>query len=161
MNEWEAKNKDVIETYRANVSTDTDALAEHLRRNKGVVETFRANGGRVEGWGPLILLTTTGAKSGQPRIAPLMLVEEEDRILAVASKGGFPKHPDWYLNLLAHPEVTVEVGSEKFTTTAKILSGDERAKAFKRAVEVYPDYAEYQMKTKRELPVIALERPAR
>jgi F420H(2)-dependent quinone reductase len=161
MNEWEAKNKDVIETYRANVSTDTDALAEHLRRNKGVVETFRANGGRVEGWGPLILLTTTGAKSGQPRIAPLMLVEEEDRILAVASKGGFPKHPDWYLNLLAHPEVTVEVGSEKFTTTAKILSGDERAKAFKRAVEVYPDYAEYQTKTERELPVIALERPAR
>lgn len=161
MNEWEAKNKDVIETFRANVSTDTDALAEHLRRNKGVVETFRANEGRVEGWGPLILLTTTGAKSGQPRIAPLMLVEEEDRILAVASKGGFPKHPDWYLNLLAHPEVTVEVGREKFTTTAKILSGDERAKAFKRAVEVYPDYAEYQTKTERELPVIALERPAR
>lgn len=161
MNEWEAQNKGVIETFRANGKADTDALAEHLRRNKGVVETFRANGGKVEGWGPLILLTTTGAKSGQPRIAPLMLVEEEDRILAVASKGGFPKHPDWYLNLLAHPEVTVEVGSEKFTTTAKILSGDERAKAFKRAVEVYPGYAEYQTKTERELPVIALERPAR
>jgi len=136
MNEWEARNKDVI-------------------------ETFRANAGKIEGWGSLILLTTTGAKSGQPRIAPLMLVEEGDRILAVASKGGSPKHPDWYLNLLAHPEVTVEVGSEKFTTTAKVLSGDERTKAFKRAVEVFPYYAEYQKKTEREIPVIALERPAR
>ncbi len=136
MNEWEARNKDVI-------------------------ETFRANAGKIEGWEPLILLTTTGAKSGQPRIAPLMLVEEGDRILAVASKGGSPKHPDWYLNLLAHPEVTVEVGSEKFTTMAKVLSGDERTKAFKRAVEVFPYYAEYQRKTEREIPVIALERPAR
>jgi F420H(2)-dependent quinone reductase len=136
-------------------------MNEWEARNKRVIETFRANGGKVEGWGPLILLTTTGAKSGQPRIAPLILVEEGDRILAVASKGGFPKHPDWYLNLLAHPEVTVEVGSEKFTTTAKILSGDERAKAFKRAVEVFPNYAEYQKKTEREIPVIALERPAR
>ncbi len=136
-------------------------MNEWEARNKKVIEAFRANGGKVEGGGSLILLTTTGAKSGQPRIAPLMLVEEGDRILAVASKGGFPKHPDWYLNLLAHPEVTVEVGSEKFTTTAKILSGDERAKAFKRAVEVFPPYAEYQTKTEREIPVIALERPAR
>ncbi len=134
-------------------------MSEWEVRNKNVIETFRANAGKVEGWGSLILLTTTGAKSGQPRIAPLMLVEEGDRILAVASKGGSPKHPDWYLNLLAHPEVTVEVGSEKFTTTAKVLSGDERTKAFKRAVEVFPNYAEYQRKTEREIPVIALERP--
>lgn len=130
-------------------------------RNKGVIEEFRANGGKVGGWGALILLTTTGAKSGQPRIAPLMLVEDGDRVIAVASKGGAPKDPEWYLNLRAHPQVTVEVRDEKFETTAKILSGAEREKAFKKAVEVFPNYAEYQKKTEREIPVIALDRPAK
>ncbi len=130
-------------------------------RNKAVIEEFRANGGRVKGGGSLILLTTTGAKTGQPRIAPLMLVNDGDRLLAVASKGGAPKHPDWYLNLLAHPQVTVEVGTEKFTTTARVLTGAEREQAFKRAAEVFPPYAQYQQMTTREIPVIALERPAR
>ncbi len=129
------------------------------QRNKVVIEEFRANGGRVKGWAPLILLTTTGAKTGQPRIAPLMQVTDGDRLLAVASKGGAPKHPDWYLNLLAHPEVTVEVGGEKFNTTARILTGNEREQAFERSVEVFPPYAAYQKKTNREIPVIALERP--
>ena len=115
-------------------------------RNKAVIEEFRTHGGKVNGWASLILLTTTGAKTGQPRIAPLMLVTDGDRLLAVASKGGHPKHPEWYLNLLAHPEVTVEVGSEKFTTTARILTGDEREQAFKRAVEVFPPYGQYQKK---------------
>ncbi len=130
-------------------------------RNKMVIEQFRAHGGQIEGNAPLILLTTIGAKTGQPRIAPLMLVTDGERILAVASKGGYPQHPDWYLNLLAHPEVTVEVGSEKFETTAKILTGKERELAFARAAEVFPPYAEYQKKTDREIPVIALERPGR
>nr|HET6901346.1 nitroreductase family deazaflavin-dependent oxidoreductase [Ktedonobacteraceae bacterium] len=130
-------------------------------RNKAVIEEFRTHGGKVNGEASLILLTTTGAKTRQPRIAPLMLVTDGDRLLAVASKGGHPKHPDWYLNLLAHPEVTVEVGSEKFTTTARVLTGDERERAFKRAVEVFPPYGEYQKKTAREIPVIALERPAK
>jgi deazaflavin-dependent oxidoreductase (nitroreductase family) len=130
-------------------------------RNNGVIEEFRTNGGKVTDWAPLILLTTTGAKTGQPRIAPLMLVEDGNSVLAVASKGGYPTHPDWYLNLLAHPEVTVEVGSEKFETTARVLSGAEREKAFKRAAEVFPPYAEYQTKTEREIPVVALDRPAR
>src|SRR2546423_1819961 len=105
-------------------------------RNKAVIEEFRTHGGKVKGWAPLMLLTTTGAKAGHP------------------------KHPDWYLNLLSHPEVTVEVGSEKFATTARILTGDEREQAFKRAVEVFPPYGQYQKKTTREIPVIALERPA-
>lgn len=130
-------------------------------RNKAVIEEFRARGGKVKGWGPLMLLTTTGAKTGQPRIAPLMLVNDGDRIIAIASKGGSPKHPEWYFNLLAHPEVTVEVDSEKFDTTARILSGKEREEAFRRAVEVFPPYAGYQEKTTREIPVIALERPAK
>ena len=130
-------------------------------RNKAVIEEFRAGGGQVKGWAPLILLTTTGAKTGQPRIAPLMHVADGDRIIAVASKGGHPNHPEWYLNLLAHPEVTVEVGSEKFDTTARILTGNERERAFRRAAEVFPPYAEYQKKTAREIPVIVLERPVK
>ncbi len=130
-------------------------------RNKAVIEEFRANGGKMKGAESLILLTTTGAKTGQTRINPLILVTDGDRILAVASAGGHPKHPDWYLNLLAHPEVTVEVGNEKFETTARVLTGKEREQAFTRAAEVFPPYAEYQKKTTREIPVIALERPAR
>jgi F420H(2)-dependent quinone reductase len=130
-------------------------------RNKAVIEEFRTHEGQVPGWGSLILLTTTGAKTGQQRIIPLMRVDDGDRVIAVASKGGYPKHPDWYLNVLAHPEVTVEVGSEKFETTARILTGQEREQAFARAVEVFPNYAEYQKKTDREIPVIALERPAK
>ncbi len=130
-------------------------------RNKAVIEEFRAKGGQVKEWDPLILLTTIGAKTGQKRIAPLMLVTDGNRLLAVASKGGAPKHPEWYLNLLAHPEVTVEVGSEKFETTARILTGDEREHAFRRAIEVFPPYADYQKKTTREIPVIALERPTK
>ncbi len=130
-------------------------------RNKAVIEEFRAHGGLVGGQALLILLTTTGAKTGQPRIAPLMLVPDGDRIIAVASKGGYPKHPEWYLNLLAHPEVTVEVGKEKFETTARILTGKEREQAFARAVDVFPPYAEYKKNTTREIPVIALERPAK
>lgn len=130
-------------------------------RNKSVIEEFRANRGRVNGGGQLMLLTTTGAKTGQPRIIPLMRVTEGDRLLAVASKGGAPKHPEWYLNLLAHPEVTVELGDETFKTTARVLTGEERERAFKRAVEVFPPYGEYQKMTAREIPVIALERPAR
>ncbi|GCE15910.1 nitroreductase family deazaflavin-dependent oxidoreductase [Tengunoibacter tsumagoiensis] len=136
-------------------------MNEWNERNQHVIEEFRANHGHVRGGAALILLTTTGAKTGQPRIAPLMYVPDGDRILAVASKGGDPKHPDWFLNILAHPEVTVEVGNEKFTTTANILSGAEREKAYRRAAEVFPPYAEYQKKTSREIPVIALERPAK
>ncbi|HEY3994038.1 MAG TPA: nitroreductase family deazaflavin-dependent oxidoreductase [Ktedonobacteraceae bacterium] len=129
-------------------------------RNEPVIKEFRENGGKVKGWAPLILLTTKGAKTGQLRINPLMYVPYGDTILAIASKGGAEKHPEWYLNILAHPEVTVEVGNEKFETTARILTGEEREKAFKKAVEVFPPYGEYQKKAPREIPVIALERPA-
>ena len=130
-------------------------------RNKAVIEEFRLHGGWVKGWAPLMLLTTTGARTGQPRIAPLMQVTDGDRLLAVASFGGAPKHPEWYLNLLAHPQGTVEVGGERFITTARVLTGAEREQAFKRAVEVFPPYGRYQEKTTREIPVIALERPAK
>lgn len=129
-------------------------------RNEPVIKEFRANGGKVNGWAPLILLTTKGAKTGQPRIIPLMYVPYGQTILAIASKGGAVKDPEWYLNVLAHPDVTVEVGNEKFETRARVLTGTEREKAFERAVEVFPPYGEYQKKAPREIPVIALERPA-
>ncbi|GHO65293.1 hypothetical protein KSC_041850 [Ktedonobacter sp. SOSP1-52] len=131
---------------------------EFIERNQKVVEEFRANSGKVPGWAPLILITTKGAKSGQERIYPLMSVPYGDTYLAVASKGGSPKHPLWYHNLMAHPDITVEVGSEKFPARARLLSGDERAQAFAKAISVFPPYGEYQKKTAREIPVFLLER---
>jgi deazaflavin-dependent oxidoreductase (nitroreductase family) len=136
--------------------SDTD----RIENNRRVIEEFRANGGHVEGWAPLILLTTRGAKSGQPRIYPLMSVPDGDHYIAVASKGGAPENPLWYHNLLAHPDVTVEVGNETFAATARLLKGDEREQAFAKAVAVFPPYGEYQKKTAREIPVFRLERRA-
>ena len=128
--------------------------------NRRVVEEFRAKGGNVQGWAPLILLTTKGAKSGQTRVYPLMSIPDGDHYLAVASKGGAPKNPLWYYNLLAHPDVTVEVGNEKFAATARLLTGNEREQAFAKAVAVFPPYGEYQKKTARQIPVFLLERRA-
>lgn len=136
--------------------SDTD----RIEYNRRVVEEFRANGGHVQGWAPLILLTTRGAKSGQPRIYPLMSVPYGADYIAVASKGGAPKHPLWYYNLLAHPDVTVEVGNETFAATARLLTGEEREQAFAKAVTVFTPYGEYQKKTAREIPVFLLERRA-
>lgn len=132
--------------------------AAFIENNRRVVEEFRANGGKVGGREGVFLLTIKGAKSGQERIYPLMTVTYGDNYLAVASKGGAPKNPAWYHNLLANPDVTVEVGTEKFPATARLLSGEERAKAFIRAVEVFPNYAEYQKHTDREIPVFIIER---
>ena len=134
------------------------SATDRIENNPRVVEEFRTNGGNVQGWGPLILLTIKGAQSGQPRVYPLMSVPYGDNYLAVASKGGAPKNPQWYYNLLAHPDITVEVGNEKFEATARQLTGDERAQAFAKAVAVFPNYAEYQKKTEREIPVFLLER---
>jgi F420H(2)-dependent quinone reductase len=133
---------------------------DRIEMNRRVVEEFRANGGKVQGWAPLILLTTKGAKSGQPRVYPLMSVPYGDNYIAVASKGGAPENPLWYNNLLAHPNVTVEVGDETFAATARLLTGAEREQAFAKAVAVFPPYGEYQKKTSREIPVFLLERRA-
>jgi deazaflavin-dependent oxidoreductase (nitroreductase family) len=128
-----------------------------IENNRRVVEEFRANGGKLP-HGDVILLTIKGAKSGQPRVYPLISVPYGDNYLAVASKGGAPKNPQWYYNLVAHPDITVEVGNEKFEATARQLTGDERAQAFAKAVEAFPNYAEYQKNTAREIPVFLLER---
>ncbi len=130
---------------------------ERIEHNRRIVEEFRANKGQVQGWKPLILLTTKGAKSGQTRVYPLMAVPDGDNYIAVASKGGAPENPLWYYNLLAHPDVTVEFEDKTFAATARLLADDEREQAFAKAVVVFPPYGEYQKKTAREIPVFLLE----
>ncbi len=132
--------------------------SQRIGMNHRVVEEFRANSGKVKGWGPLILLATRGAKTGQTRIYPLMAVPDGDNYIAVASKGGAPKNPQWFNNLLAHPDITIENGTETFTAQARLLHASERAQAFEKAVSVYPPYADYQKKTERQIPVFLLER---
>jgi F420H(2)-dependent quinone reductase len=131
---------------------------DRMDYNRRVIEEFRANGGQVEGWVPLILLTTKGAKSGQTRVYPLIAIPDGDSYLAVAAKGGAPQHPLWYYNLVAHPDVTVETGSETFAATARLLTGEERDQALAKAVAVFALFGEYQKKAAREIPIFSLER---
>lgn len=105
----------------------------------------------------IVLFTTTGAQSGKKRFVPLMRVEENGKYAMVASKGGDPKHPSWYFNVVANPEVTVQDGDKVSTGTAREISGEEREHWWKLAVEAYPPYAEYQTKTTRQIPVFIVE----
>lgn len=106
---------------------------------------------------PIVLFTTTGAKSGKKRYVPLMRVEENGRYAMVASKGGDPRHPSWYYNVTVHPRVTVQDGQKVVELTAREISGDEREHWWNLAVAAYPPYAEYQTKTDRLIPVFVLE----
>ncbi|MGV0593401.1 nitroreductase family deazaflavin-dependent oxidoreductase [Mycobacterium vulneris] len=106
---------------------------------------------------PIVLFTTTGAKSGKKRYVPLMRVEEKGRYAMVASKGGAPEHPSWYFNVKANPAVTVQDGDKTLSLTARELDGDEREHWWKLAVEAYPPYAEYQTNTDRQIPVFVVE----
>jgi deazaflavin-dependent oxidoreductase (nitroreductase family) len=129
--------------------------------NEGVVEGFRANGGVGPGrWAnqPLLLLTTTGAKSGQPQTIPLIYSTDGDRYVVIASKGGEPTHPDWYRNLVANPDVTLEVGGETFPARAEVAQGAERRRLFDQQAAQMPFFAEYERKTPREIPVVVLTR---
>lgn len=129
--------------------------------NNQIIEEFRANGGKVGGpfeGAPLLVLTTTGAKSGQRRTAPVMYLADGDRLMIFASKAGAPTNPDWYHNLLAHPRATVEVGDETFDVDASVTTGDERDRLYATQAERYPGFAEYQAKTTRTIPVVALTR---
>jgi deazaflavin-dependent oxidoreductase (nitroreductase family) len=128
--------------------------------NAPVIEEFRANRGKVGGWfegARLLLLTTTGARSGRPHTVPLgYLPDGGDRVLVIASAAGAPNHPAWYRNLVADPIGTVEDGVFTYEAKATVLTGEERDRAFARAVEADPGWAEYQAKTTRVLPVVAL-----
>jgi deazaflavin-dependent oxidoreductase (nitroreductase family) len=124
-------------------------------------ETFEASNGEkantLRGM-PIIVLTTLGAKSGKLRKTALMRVEHDGEYAVVASIGGAPKHPLWYHNIVAHPHVELQDGAEKHDYEARELEGDERAIWWARAVEAYPPYANYQLKTDRLIPVFALTR---
>ncbi|MFC9999091.1 nitroreductase family deazaflavin-dependent oxidoreductase [Nocardia sp. NPDC127526] len=129
--------------------------------NENVIAEFRANDGKVGGTFEgryMVLITTTGAKSGRPVTNPLVYVPDTDRIVLIASNGGADKHPAWYHNLRANPRLTVELGAETYTGKAEFLTGDEAETLFNRMVELLPEFANYRAKTTRRIPVIAVYR---
>ena len=129
--------------------------------NTNLINEFRANDGKVGGpfeGAPLLLLTTTGAKSGRTHTTPLVYLNDGDRIVIFGSKGGAPTHPAWYHNLVANPGVTVELPAEKFDARAVRIEGAERDRIFTAQKQIMPGFAEYEAKTNRVIPVIALER---
>jgi deazaflavin-dependent oxidoreductase (nitroreductase family) len=125
--------------------------------NRKLIEEFRANGGSL-GERQLLLLTTTGARTGQQRTTPMMYVPDGDRLLVFASNAGAAKHPDWYANVVANPEVTVEVRGEKYQATAVVTAGEERDRLFAETAAQYPFFADHQARIARKIPVVALER---
>jgi deazaflavin-dependent oxidoreductase (nitroreductase family) len=136
-------------------------MSEYNNFNQKIIEEFRANGGKVGGpfeGGNILLLTTTGAKSGQPRISPLAYSTDGDTIVVIASKGGAPTNPDWFYNLVANPIVTVERGTEQFQARATVPEGEDRDRLFSQVSAQMPGFAEYQRNTTRKIPVVVLER---
>ena len=131
--------------------------------NRAIIDEFRANNGKVGGpfaGAPLLLLHTTGAKSGKQRTSPVMYLADGDRLLVFASKAGAPTDPDWYHNLVANPKATVDVGDENFEVKATVITGEERDRLYAKQAKLYPGFAEYEEKTTRTIPVVALERVA-
>jgi deazaflavin-dependent oxidoreductase (nitroreductase family) len=130
--------------------------------NKTIIEEFRANEGQVGGYfenTPLLLLHTTGAKSGEARINPAAYIAAGERLVVLASKAGAPTNPDWYYNLVANPAVSVEVGTEQFQAQATVATEPERTKLFEQMVAAKPGFAEYEQKAApRIIPVIILTR---
>lgn len=135
-------------------------MAERDDWNRSVIEEFRANGGKVEQFKtvPLLLLHHVGAKTGTARVNPLAYQAVGDGFAIFASKGGAPDNPDWYYNLRAHPEVSVELGTEEVPVVARILEGEEREKVWSAQKAAVPGFAEYEAKAGREIPVVLLER---
>ncbi|MCZ8379503.1 nitroreductase family deazaflavin-dependent oxidoreductase [Mycobacterium sp. CPCC 205372] len=137
---------------------DTAALDDF---NKAIVEEFRANGGKVGGpfeGGTLLLLHTTGAKSGKPRLSPLAYLTVDGRMLIVGSYAGAPKDPAWVHNLRAHPRAHIEVGTEAYDVDVRELPADERDATYPKIVELAPVFADYQAKTDRAIPLFELTR---
>ena len=133
-------------------------LSEQNERNRAVIEEFRSNKGNVDGR-PLLILSTTGAKTARERVNPLMYLPDGDRWVVFASKGGASTSPDWYHNLLANPTATLEVGGESFEVDATVLTGAERDRLYTRQAGLYPMFAEYEQRAApRKIPVVALTR---
>jgi deazaflavin-dependent oxidoreductase (nitroreductase family) len=130
-------------------------LYEKTNGAEGHFVDFSRAGGSAKT--PTLLLKTTGRRSGEDRVLPLIYGEDGDHFVIVASKGGAPKHPAWYLNLDAHPEVEIQVGPKKYRGKARTARGAERERLFHMMEGVYPPYTAYQAKTDREIPVVVLE----
>lgn len=129
--------------------------------NRQLIGEFRANEGKVGGMfagAPMLLLTTTGAKSGRTHVVPLVYTVDDGRMVVMGSKGGASTHPDWYYNVRANPEVTVEVGTASFAARATVAEGVERQRLFDQMAAQMPGFAEYQRNTTRQIPVIVLTR---
>jgi deazaflavin-dependent oxidoreductase (nitroreductase family) len=128
--------------------------------NTKIIEEFRAKGGKdVAQFGDaLLLLHHTGARSGIVRVSPLAYYDDGDRLVIVASKGGAPDNPDWFYNLRAHPQATIEVGSETVEVSASEITGDDYASTWARVTAAMPGFAEYQKKVTRRIPLVALHR---
>ena len=127
--------------------------------NQQVIDEFRANEGKVGGQfegAPLLLLHSTGAKSGKERVSPVMYQQVGDDYAIFASKAGAPDNPDWYHNLLANPEASIEVGTDAVDVVARVAEGDERERIWSTQKSEYPGFAEYEQKTSRTIPVVVL-----
>jgi deazaflavin-dependent oxidoreductase (nitroreductase family) len=128
--------------------------------NKAVIKEFRENEGKVGGPHEnrdLLLLHTTGAKSGQERINPVVYTKDGERFVVIASKGGAPTHPDWYYNLLAHPKISIEVGTDEMPVKAIVAEEPERTELYDKMAAKYGFFAEYAQQTKRVIPVVILD----
>ena len=126
----------------------------HLKR---YLET-NGKDGHVWNGVPTLLLTTTGRRTGQSHTIPLIYGRDGDRYLVVASRGGAPRHPQWYTNLIDHPKVQVQVLADRFTARARPATPDEKPALWKTMTSVYPAYDEYQTRTSRDIPVVVIER---
>jgi len=128
--------------------------------NTAIIDEFRANEGRVGGnfeGAPMLLLHTVGARSGEPRVNPMVYRREGDAYIVFASKAGAPTNPDWYHNLVAHPDVEAEIGADTVTLTARVAEGEERERLWSAQKQVMPGFADYERKTSRQIPVVVLE----
>lgn len=134
-------------------------MSDRNDRNKKIIDEFRANAGKVGGHfagKTLLLLHSKGAKSGKERINPVAYVKDGDRWVVIASKGGAPTNPDWYYNLLAHPLVNIEVGTEEHQARASLVKEPERTRLYNRMVDMMSSFDEYRRNSKREIPVFVL-----
>jgi deazaflavin-dependent oxidoreductase (nitroreductase family) len=141
-------------------SSEETVVAERANWNEQIIDEFRANGGRVGGnfeGAPLLLLHSTGARSGKERINPMMYQRVGDAYAVFASKAGAPTNPDWYYNLDAHPEALIEVGDDELKVTARVAGRAERELIWERQKELYPGFADYEQRTEREIPVVILD----
>ncbi|MFE9576955.1 nitroreductase family deazaflavin-dependent oxidoreductase [Nocardia sp. NPDC006044] len=143
--------------------SDPNTTIEPKSFNEQVIDEFRANAGKVGGMfegAAMVLITTTGAKSGRRITNPLVYLPDGDRIVLIASNGGADKHPSWYHNLRANPDLTVEIGTERYEAKAEVVTGAERDALYARMVEIMPGFGEYQEKTSRVIPVFVVRRHA-